>query len=68
MDIYKLMGRIASHMERQLGHESTAVVMDSICELPRREMVDAVTRLARGYGLVHDEIEIEIEATAQRAA
>ena len=53
MNIDQLAGRIANRMAREIGYESTALVMDGICELPRGDREAAVIRLAQEYGLLH---------------
>jgi hypothetical protein len=66
MNIDALAGRVANRMRREIGDESTAVVMDSIyCELTLAERAREIMHLAQEYGLLHTEIEIE---QAKRAA
>jgi len=53
MDIYDALGKLAGPLERLMGYEVTAAVLDGICGLPsRREMEEAVAWLARDNGLV----------------
>lgn len=72
MDIYDALGKLAGPLERRMGYEVTAAVLDGICELPtRREMECAVCWLARDYGLLEmiggEEVETETRAALQVA-
>lgn len=53
VDVYDAMGVLAGALERRMGYEVTADVLDGICELPtRREREEAVAWLAHEHGLL----------------